>query len=439
MSTQPQPVETTKESPKRDPWTPLFQSQSSFLSDLECIGEMVSVAVPALKNKDEERTKRIDHLAEEIETDKGKTYKIKSARNAQEAATKAKELLGHLIKLRRGDRMFRQGIVITIVSMFDKFLISVLSVCYQQNTGWLKHPDKKISYKELLEITSLDSIKSEIIQKEIDILMRDSHHAQLTFLDSQLKLGIEAKFPGWHNFLEITERRNLFVHTGGRVSLQYLSSCKRWGIPLDEKIKEEVSLLASEEYIRKALDCFYELSARIAQAVARRLFSECFEYADKELNNRTVELLTEERWELAERIFEYARSIPEDLTSKSEMKYYFLINLCIARKFSGKPIKEFLHSVDWTPFHPKYHLAVAVLEERFDEAERLMRNQAVQDEVTEAHFKEWPLLRDFRKTEAFLNAYSDIYKKDFNQEFLEDAEKKIKEQQDDMDNLTSSV
>ena len=409
--------------PKQDPWDPIMGSHSSFLNDLECIGEMVSLVLPVLKKRDEERDARIKDLGEEFDTkDGGKALRIKSASDI-------KEFVGHMQKMRQGDRMFRQGVITLVVSKFDEFLIDLLQVCYLENPNWLSNPEKKISYKELLEIKSLDVLKDEIVAKEIDGLMRGSHHAQIKFLDQNLKLGIEDGFPAWKQFLEIAERRNLFVHTGGAVSPAYLENCKRWKIPLKDGIKEGVYLSASDTYIQEAVDCFYELSVRVAQAALRRLFPACFEDADKHLNNRTVDLVIEERWDLSERIFDFALGIPEDLASKGEMKYYFLLNQCIARKFSGKPIEECLHSVDWAPFHPKYHFAVAVLEDRFADAETLMRSQAVQDEITEEFFKTWPLLREFRNSEEFQRAFKDIFGKDYGDELLEEAEREIKAQQ----------
>ena len=99
-------------------------------------------------------------------------------------------------------------------------------------------------------------------------------------------------------------------------------------------------------------------------------------------------------------------------------------------KYSGKPIHEYLHSVDWRPFHPKYHFAIAILEDRYDDAEKLMRSPSVRDEITEEGFKEWPLLRDFRKTEIFQNTYKELFGKDYGEELIEEAEREIKAQQD---------
>jgi hypothetical protein len=414
---------TSQPEPQQDPWSPIKVSHSEFLRDLECIGEMISLVLPVLKKRDEERGLRIKALVEEFETKDGEeALRLKSASDI-------KELIGHLQKMRKGDRMFRQGVITSIVSKFDEFLIDLLQVCYLQNPNWLSNPEKKISYKELLEIKSLETLKSEIVAKEIDSLMRGSHHAQIKFLDNNLKLGIEDGFPAWKQFLEITERRNLFIHTGGAVSPVYIENCQKWKISINDDIKEGINLGASDEYIQHAIDCFYELSVRVAQATMRRVFPSCFEDADKQLNNRSVDLLIEERWELAERIFEFALHIPKDLASKGEFKYYFLLNRCIALKFRGKAIDEFLHSIDWAPFHPKYHFAVAVLEDRFADAESLMKTQAVQSEITEEFFKTWPLLREFRKSVEFQRAFEDIFGKSYGDELLQEVEREIQEAQ----------
>ena len=408
--------------PQIDPWDPIIGSQHSFLNELECITEMVDLVLPVLKKRDEERRQRIKELAEEISNENGTYLRTKSA-------TDIIEVIGHIKKLQQGEQMFRQGVVTSIVSKFDEFFTDVLKVSYRENPSWLLTADKKISHAEVLQIASLESFKDDIIGKEIDALMRDSHLKQLKFIDDKLKLGIEKEFPGWLEFLEITERRNLFVHAGAAVSCQYMENCSKWGVSLGKNIKEGVPLSASDDYIRKTLDCFYELSVRVAQAAVRRMFPESFESLDKVLNDSTVGLLVEERWSLAEKIFTFALSIPDNLMSRKGYRMYFLLNRCISRKFSGQDYITDLRSEDWTPFHPKFQFAVAVLEDRFEDAEKLMRSEAVRNEIHETDFKEWPLLREFRKSELFLVAYKEIFSKDFNEQLLDDATKEMEAQQ----------
>ena len=405
-----------------NPWDPIMASQFSFLNDLECIGEMVDLVLPVLHNRDQERHGRIKQLYEEIERSEGEESNPRSHADMR-------EFLVHVKRMRQGERMFRQGVIMSIVSKFDEFLVGVLGVAYRKNAGWLKNPDKKVSYKKLLEIASLEALKEEIVVQEVDSLMRGSHYNQITFLDQRLKLGIEEGFSGWKKFLEATERRNLFAHTGGIVSPDYLKNCSEWGIALDKRVKEGAALSAGDDYIRAAVDCFYELSVRIAQASARRMFPECIDDLDRSLNAHSVELLKEERWDLAERLFTFAMKIPKDLSSSGEVKYYFLLNKCIALKFSGKDFTTLLNSIDWGPFHPKYHFAVSVLEDRFDDADRLMRTQAVIDEIPEGAFIEWPLLREFRETDVFKSAYSDLFGRDFGELLIDEAAREIEAQE----------
>jgi len=215
--------------------------------------------------------------------------------------------------------MFRQGIITSIISKFDEFQIVLFKTAYAENSGWLQNPDKKMSYKELLELNSLEKLKTEIISKEVDALLRDSHYEQINFIDTKLKLGIQDDFHGWLTFLEITERRNLFVHTGGAISKQFIENCNRWKIKTPENLKEGVYLDADDAYISQAIDCSYEISVRLVQAAIRRLFPRSFDELDKLLNNKAVELLTLKRWDLAQRIFSYALQIPKDLRSRGEM------------------------------------------------------------------------------------------------------------------------
>jgi hypothetical protein len=186
MSPQHQPETKPKDAaevlPKQNPplWQPIFAAHDIFLNDLECIAEMFSLIAPVIKSKDEERNKRILELSEEIETERGKARRIKSAQDA-------KEFIGHLKKIERAEHMFRQNTITSIVSKFEEFIARLLKVAFEQNAGWLKNPDKKITYKELLEIQSLDDLKNDLIAREIDLLMRDSSKCQVVFLDSRLK------------------------------------------------------------------------------------------------------------------------------------------------------------------------------------------------------------------------------------------------------------
>src|SRR5947199_10793287 len=109
-----------------------------------------------------------------------------------------------------------------MLSKFDEFQIVLFKTAYAETSGWLQNPDKKRSYKELLELNSLEKLKTEIISKEVDALLRDLHYEQIKFINTKLKLGLYDHFHGWLTFLQLTERHHLFVHTGGEISKQHI-------------------------------------------------------------------------------------------------------------------------------------------------------------------------------------------------------------------------
>ncbi|HBD94905.1 MAG: hypothetical protein A2015_07565 [Spirochaetes bacterium GWF1_31_7] len=403
-------------------WKQIFLYQNHFINELECINEMVQIVLPVLKTKDNEREKKLEELTEKIQEEDGEI--VEAIKEVD-----IKEFLKNIKRLRHAETMFRQSIITSIVTKFDELVTSILKIAYEKNTNWLKNPEKKISYKDLLEIQSLDSLKNDIIEKEIDEIMRDSHFKQISFLDSKLKLGIEEHFKGWLEFLEITERRNIFVHTGGKVSSIYIENCKKWGIKINEDCKEGSYLNASDKYITETFDCFFELSIRLCQAFIRRTFPESFNESDEILNSIGYDLLCEERFQLADKIFDYALSIPSSLASGGEVKYYFLLNKCIALKNTGKDFSTILNSIDWSPFHPKFQFAVSILNDQFEKSKELMEQEAVYKEIDELSFIEWPLLKSFRKTDLFKDVFKKIYKKDFSDAIIEEVKYEITEQE----------
>jgi hypothetical protein len=411
--------------PKPDPWDPIMSAASHYLTDLECTREMFTLVAPILEANDGDRQRRIEALCEPIkdEAKRRKGYAFKSLSDIR-------EFIKHNSRMRRGDVMFRRNTIVGMISQFDDFLMGIIKVSFTENPEWLKNADKKLSYKEILETVSIEDLKRDLIVREVNQLMRDSHHAQIAFLDSRLKLGIEENFEGWPTFLEMTERRNLFVHNGGCVNQIYIGNARKYGFPLNPKYKDGTALTVGDDYIDRAIDCLYELTVRISQATARRLFPECAEEADKSLNNQTVDLMSDERWGLAERIFAYALKIPDRLRSGTEYKYYSLINLCIALKFSGKDFADTLKSVDWEPMHPKYHFAVAVLEDRYDEAAELMKSEAVLKAIPKDDFLNWPLLKAFRETPQFTQAFDELFSLDDKEKLLEKAREQIDAEHD---------
>lgn len=382
------------------PWKEILTAQRDLFTSLDCIKEMISLILPILKDKDKERQKKLKEITSKD------PKKI-----SYEQLDELKEIIERFFI---GSEIYRQSVITSIVTKFDEFFTKLLFVCLENNPEWINTNEKKLTYNEILKIKDINNFKSTIINEEVESLMRDSHYNQIDYLDKKLKLGIFKEFSDINIFIELTERRNLYVHTSGIVSNIYINNCKKWNIPLIKDCKEGILLSSNEEYIYQAIDCLIELSIRLSQSIIRRCFEE-YKEIDSDLISDGVDIITRGNNVLGEKIFDFALSIPEKYVD-TESKYYFVINKALAQKNQKKDFAETLNNYSWKSLSPKFQFAIAVLHDDFKHAYKLMKQELVYEEIHAIGFKKWPLLKEIRSTKEFKNIYKSIYKKDISEE-----------------------
>lgn len=410
-----------------------------YLVDLECLREMFATVIPVLSEQDKERHRAVEEILKRFEmcfsekTSEGGDDTTKALNQTGDVGESkppgeviqirvgiddAELLKSTLRKLTRAEALFRKQSIVSLVSRFDEFLGSFLEIALTQNQEWLKS-EKTITYKELIELKSIDTAIKGVISKEVEKLLRGSHEEQITYIDEKLRLGIREHFQKLPSFLEVAERRNLFVHTGGLVSRQYLERCRSFKFSADDVTKGH-RLKVSEEYFEEAFSVFFEIGLRIGQAAFRRLFPGEAARADKALNKLAIKFLNSGDNELAEVITTYDLNIPAGLRSDDcENEYYARINRAIAQKRQGKDFEAGLKGVPWQVFHTKYKLCLHVLRDEFEQAASMMTSEDIIAEVGIEGFRTWPIFKDFRSSSEFRVAYMKV----FNQEYAPDPER----------------
>lgn len=382
------------------PWKKILTAQRELFTSLDCIKEMISLILPILKDKDKERHEKIKEI---------------TSKDSKKISYEQLDELNEIVeRFSLGSEIYRQSVITSMVTKFDEFFSKVLIVCIENNPDWINTNEKKLTYKEILKLKDINSFKSNIINEEVESIMRDSHYNQIEYLDKKLKLGIFKEFSDINNFIELTERRNLYVHTSGIVSNIYISNCKKWNIPLIKECKEGILLSSNEEYIFQAIDCLIELSIRLSQSIIRRCFEE-YKEIDSDLISDGVDIIIRGNNVLGEKIFDFALSIPEKYV-EIESKYYFVINKALAQKNQKKDFEETIKNYPWKSLNPKFQFAIDVLQDDFKHAYKLMKQELVYEEIQAIGFKKWPLLKEIRSTKEFKDIYKSIYKKDISEE-----------------------
>jgi hypothetical protein len=412
--TAPKKKRTTKQ---LDPRSSLHAAYDMFLCDLDCAREMFDTVIPVLQQRDDSRRKRIAEINDHMKILR-KTDTNGASIDKEKLVADITDLLDAVTKLNRASQMFRHNSIVILLSRYDQYLADVYRAVYRSFPERLQASEKSLTYQELQLAKDISEAVDKIIDKEVDTQLRQSHADKLTFLDRQLKLDLKTYLPDWTTFIELTERRHLFAHTGGKVIPQYIEACRKNGSTVSPKIKVGVHLGVSPDYFHQGVDCLYLWGLTVGQLVYRRLYPKNADAADSMLNEQAFELLKKERWALAKSVYEFALSLPDKVTSSDDFRKIFLINRCIALKNlkEGKDLAAALDAVDWSSANPKFTLAVSVLKDDYPMAEKIMSHMDGEDPIDEQSFRTWPLFRDFRMTKHFRRAFKRIYKKDYSAE-----------------------
>jgi len=262
---------------------------------------------------------------------------------------------------------------------------------------------------------SLDEALQHLVEKEIESIIRESHVDQLKWMENKFKLPLRKGLSAWPLFIEITERRNLFVHCDGVVSSQYLTTCRSHKIKLEKGIKLGEVLTVKEEYFESAVDCILEVGVKLGHVLWRKFSPNQLSDADKSLHQISYDLLVDEKYKLSKKLLQFATDTLKKHSSDS-IRRMNLINLAIAHYYTGEKsmTSKILDTQDWSACEDKFKLAVAVLRNDYPTAEEYMKKIGKRGDVTREHYSSWPLFRTFRESKEFLRTY----KKLFGEEFL---------------------
>jgi len=306
-----------------------------------------------------------------------------------------------------------QGFIISLVSQYDAFLGDLLKWIYSKKPEILNSSDKQISYPQLIQFKTFDEAKEYLIEKEVENFLRESHSAQIKILEKLLNIPLTKGLDIWPDFIELTERRNLYVHTNGIVSRQYLSICKSNNVKL-EGVEIGKQLASTPDYFENAYHILFEMAFKLSQVIRRKLLPEQISEADDNAINTSFNLLLKEEYDLVIKLLSFACN---DLKKHSEEKarITMVVNYAIAYKWKGEKQKtnEILDKEDWSVCSDEYQMAYLTLKEKYKDAAELMTQMGKKAKIGKTDYLIWPLFKYFRKSRYFRKAFKKVFNQDY--------------------------
>jgi len=306
------------------------------------------------------------------------------------------------------------SLFVSLVSQFDSFLGKLIKEIFVNKPEILNSSEKKLTYSRLKEIKDIEEAKNYIIESEVESILRESHTSHFSWLENRLNIPFRKDLTIWPRFVELTERRNLFVHSDGIVSSQYLAICRKSKSIEGDSPKLGEKLQVTPEYFEESFKALFEISVKLTQVIWRKLLPKDIDKSDQSLNDICFDLLKEHQFELADNLLIFATETLKKHFNE-ESKNIFIINKALSLKLGGnkEDAEKIVHTKDWSASSDKFKIAKWALLDDFEEVGKLMKKIGPDGEINRMSYKTWPLFREFRKTKIFLDNFKEIFKEDY--------------------------
>lgn len=414
---QPSDAAAPKKEPKeKEP--ALAQLAQRFVRRVEDMRQAALIALPAIATHLQEKYSEAVAILKQYETGAEgdqRTLKIPDGIHERLKVMSAITGVERVHESKMLPNMTR-SLFVGLFSEFDAFIGHLLGTLYDLKPELVKGINKQFSLPEILKFDSIETIKRDAIEKEIDSFRRESYIDQFALLESKFKIATLTKFPEWTEFVEMSQRRNLMTHNDGVVSDQYITNCKgqKCVLPKDTTVGNQLEI--DPKYFARACHIVSVVAFMLTYTLWRKALLKDSKAANKSIGSSVYEWLHLKRWALAARLGEF--SLSREMAADAEEIDLCIrtVNVAIAYKKCDREsdVVRTLNSRDWTAAIREFKLANAILNDEHENAAAIMMMIGQSGEIMDQDsYHQWPLFIDFRERKEFLDAYRTIYGHDF--------------------------
>lgn len=324
------------------------------------------------------------------------------------------KLFNRKCRAQKAFQMIPPSYIVTLVSLYDTFLAGFVRCIYSLKENLILESDISFNFRDIADYGSIKEVRKSVIDNTIESLFRGSHTDQINWIEKAIDVQTLKKFAGWANFIELTERRNLFVHSDGIVSSQYLKECKKCNYNTDNIVVGS-KLYVDDEYFISAYKLLYEMSVMMTQILLNKLYIGVYTtdtgVRDKVLIGNVYELICEELYDVAINVSMFARD-GKSFKRNIKDKTYIELNLAQAYKWSGNNDNclAVLKDFDTSAMNLDLQIPKFVLEDKFEKVYSMMESLGTRSDIlTKEAYREWPIFKEIRKQNKFKEVFQSIF------------------------------
>ncbi|WP_141104874.1 hypothetical protein [Thioclava sp. IC9] len=311
-------------------------------------------------------------------------------------------------------RSIQRANLSALIAEFDFLMLRLLTSVCQDFPEYLISDEETISVGLLRSGKSFEDWQAEQIERKISRKLRESHQDLIDWILTDVaKLKDSSKVHSSHfyrDFLEVCQRRHLFIHNGGIVNEDYLEKCKGAGFKIEQLPKIGTALSIDPEYLRSSAARVYLVGAFIIHLVFQSIYSEKRQFSFRALLSASHEFLLSDLTKMAERIIDFAEF--NSTKFDHDLRLKFGINRALARLYEpntdkdtqNKNARQVLDKYDWSVVDPILKLALACVRRDFSDLTKLAE-EAHKAGLEFQDANSFCVFREAREIEGFMDCF----------------------------------
>ncbi|WP_153160876.1 hypothetical protein [Zoogloea sp. 1C4] len=406
---------------------PIGESIHKFIIAIEDHQAAVITTLPLLITKHNQELKETKRLLDSYLSEKKEDGTAVLAASGAHAASKMLSAVRSMGYLQKSNtiKAVLNSLFVSLFSELDFFTGDLLTNIYLSKPELFKGIRRELALCEILDLGNIEAVKMDMLEKEIDSIRRESYVEQFAELERRFDIRTLRKFDEWEEFVEMTQRRNLIVHNGGRVSQQYLTVCKKEGVKIDKGCQAGSFIHIEPEYLLRATTILSKIGFMLGHTLWMKTNPSERDLISESMESAVYDKLTKKKWNAALHfgLFSLTEGMKKGI-SETSLRVR-IINTAFAFHSINKKneANELLDSMDWKASLRDFRLAVAVIKEDYSLANRLMQEIGKNGEiVNEISYHQWPLFEKFRDSNEFEEGYQNVYGRSFRDEIAKAVE-----------------
>jgi hypothetical protein len=287
-----------------------------------------------------------------------------------------------------------RAFLITAISSFEILFGKVVRFVYSRNPAALSKSEHAFTLEELSQYASIQEAKESLIAQKIESLLRESVDAWSKWLQRTTNVGMPEIVDGWPEIREVFARRNILVHTDGRVNEHYIRALQTVSIDTSELTLGQ-RIAVNVPYLKDSLERFMAFGVLLSFEVWARLLKTEKNEAVRWVLSSQVSLVRHEMWTAVSLISLHLKSVDCQRTQSLAIR----VNGWLASKYlhGVESIRESVESWDISGLSERYAMKRSLLLDLHDEARDRVIHALQEKELTRFEVATNPLFSNFRE------------------------------------------